>query len=64
MQGGVAQGIGWAINEEYIYDDEGHLLNASLLDYRMPTALDLPMIETIMVEVPHPSSPLWCTRRG
>ena len=57
MQGGVVQGIGWAINEEYIYDDEGHLLNASLLDYRMPTALDLPMIETIMVEVPHPAHP-------
>ena len=57
MQGGVAQGIGWAINEEYIYDDEGHLLNASLLDYRMPTALDLPMIETILVEVPHPAHP-------
>ena len=57
MQGGVAQGIGWAINEEYIYDDDGHLLNASLLDYRMPTSLDLPMIETIMVEVPHPAHP-------
>ena len=57
MQGGVAQGIGWAINEEYIYDDEGHLLNSSLLDYRMPTALDLPMIETILVEVPHPGHP-------
>jgi xanthine dehydrogenase molybdenum-binding subunit len=57
MQGGVAQGIGWAINEEYIYDDEGHLLNSSLLDYRMPTALDLPMIETILVEVPHPAHP-------
>ncbi len=57
MQGGVAQGIGWAINEEYIYDDEGRLLNASLLDYRMPTSLDLPMIETIMVEVPHPAHP-------
>ena len=57
MQGGVAQGIGWASNEEYIYDDEGRLLNASLLDYRMPTSLDLPMIETIMVEVPHPAHP-------
>ncbi len=57
MQGGVAQGIGWAINEEYIYDDEGHLLNASLLDYRMPTALDLPMIDTILVEVPSPGHP-------
>ena len=51
------QGIGWALNEEYVYDDQGHLLNASLLDYRMPTALDLPMIETVMLEVPNPGHP-------
>ena len=57
MQGGVAQGIGWALNEEYFYDDEGHLLNASFLDYRMPTSLDLPMIETVLVEVPNPGHP-------
>lgn len=57
MQGGVVQGIGWAINEEYVYDENGHLLNASLLDYRMPTALDLPMIETIIVEVANPGHP-------
>ncbi len=57
IHGGVAQGVGWALNEEYVYDAEGHLLNASLLDYRMPTALDLPMIETILVEVPNPSHP-------
>ena len=57
IQGGVVQGIGWALNEEYIYDDEGHLLNASLLDYRMPTALDLPMIETVVVEVTNPDHP-------
>jgi CO/xanthine dehydrogenase Mo-binding subunit len=57
IQGGVAQGIGWALSEEYIYDDEGHLLNASLLDYRMPTALDLPMIEPVIVEVPNPNHP-------
>ena len=57
IQGGVVQGIGWALNEEYIYDDEGHLLNASLLDYRMPTALDLPMIETVLVEVANPDHP-------
>ena len=57
IQGGVVQGIGWALNEEYIYDDEGHLLNASLLDYRMPTALDLPMIETVVVEVANPDHP-------
>ncbi len=57
MQGGVAQGIGWAINEEYVYGDDGTLLNASLLDYRMPTSLDLPMIETVLVEVPWPDHP-------
>ncbi len=57
MQGGVVQGIGWALNEEYIYNEKGQLLNGSLLDYRMPTALDLPMIETILVEVPYPGHP-------
>ena len=57
MQGGVAQGIGWALNEEYVYGTDGSLLNASLLDYRMPTALDLPMIETVLVEVPWPDHP-------
>ena len=57
MQGGVVQGVGWALNEEYVYDDDGHLLNASLLDYRMPTALDVPNIETIIVEVPNPGHP-------
>jgi CO/xanthine dehydrogenase Mo-binding subunit len=56
-QGGVAQGIGWALNEEYVYSESGHLLNASLLDYRMPTAYDLPMIDTIIVEVPNPGHP-------
>ena len=57
MQGGAVQGIGWAFNEEYCYDDDGRLRNATLLDYRMPTTLDVPMIETIIVEVPHPGSP-------
>ncbi len=57
IQGGVAQGVGWALNEEYIYDDQGHLLNASLLDYRLPTCLDLPMIDTLIVEVPNPGHP-------
>ena len=57
IQGGVAQGAGWALNEEYFYDKAGHLLNASLLDYRMPTALDLPLIETVLVEVPNPNHP-------
>jgi CO/xanthine dehydrogenase Mo-binding subunit len=57
LQGGAAQGVGWALNEEYIYDDRGRLLNASLLDYRMPTALDLPMIDTVLVEVANPGHP-------
>ncbi len=57
MQGGVAQGIGWALNEEYFYGNSGQLANSSLLDYRMPTALDLPMIEATIVEVPNPGHP-------
>jgi xanthine dehydrogenase molybdenum-binding subunit len=57
IQGGVVQGIGMALNEEYYYDDEGHMLNASLLDYRIPVANDVPMIETVLVEVPNPGHP-------
>ena len=57
MQGGMAQGIGWALNEEFIYNEKGELTNPSFLDYRMPTSLDLPMIESIIVEVPNPGHP-------
>ena len=57
MQGGAAQGAGWALNEEYFMSDDGALLNDTLLDYRMPTSLDLPMIETVIVEVPNPGHP-------
>jgi CO/xanthine dehydrogenase Mo-binding subunit len=57
MQGGAVQGIGWALWEEYVYDDQGRLRNATLLDYREPTCLDCPMIETIIVEVPNPGHP-------
>jgi xanthine dehydrogenase molybdenum-binding subunit len=57
MQGGAVQGIGWALNEEYYYDDQGRMANASFLDYRMPTSLDVPEIETIIVEVPNPGHP-------
>ena len=57
MQGGVVQGIGWALNEEYVYDADGRLQNAGFLDYRMPVASDLPMIDTVIVEVPNPSHP-------
>ncbi|MEQ9452142.1 MAG: xanthine dehydrogenase family protein molybdopterin-binding subunit [Pseudomonadales bacterium] len=57
MQGGAAQGIGWALNEEYIFDDNGVMQNAGFLDYRIPVASDLPMIETQIIEVPNPSHP-------
>jgi xanthine dehydrogenase molybdenum-binding subunit len=57
MQGGAAQGIGWALNEEYYYNEQGAMANSTFLDYRMPIALDLPMIETIVVEVPNPGHP-------
>jgi CO/xanthine dehydrogenase Mo-binding subunit len=50
IQGGVAQGIGWALNEAYLYDDKGEQLNPGFLDYRMPVTSDLPMIETILIE--------------
>ncbi len=57
IQGGVAQGIGWALNEGYWYDADGRLANASLLDYRMPTAPDLPMIDTQLIEKAYPGHP-------
>ena len=57
IQGGAVQGIGWALNEEYVTDDQGRMLNSSLLDYRMPIAKDLPMIDTQIVEVPNPDHP-------
>lgn len=57
MQGGVAQGVGWALNEEYFMSGDGVMANSSYLDYRMPTSLDLPLIETVIVEVPNPVHP-------
>ena len=57
MQGGSVQGIGWALNEEYFYNDDGVMENSTFLDYRIPTALDLPMIDTVIVEVPNPDHP-------
>ena len=57
IQGGVVQGIGWALNEEYFFDKEGTMSNSSFLDYRMPTSLDLPMIGTVIVEVANPGHP-------
>jgi CO/xanthine dehydrogenase Mo-binding subunit len=57
MQGGTVQGLGWALNEEYFMSDNGELVNSSLLDYRMMTSLDIPMIDTVIVEVANPGHP-------
>jgi CO/xanthine dehydrogenase Mo-binding subunit len=57
IQGGIAQGVGMALNEEYYYDSDGHLMNGSFLDYRVPVANDLPMLDVEMVEVPNPGHP-------
>ncbi|MCC5968521.1 MAG: xanthine dehydrogenase family protein molybdopterin-binding subunit [Pararhodobacter sp.] len=57
FQGGAVQGIGWALNEEYIYGDDGRLQNAGFLDYRIPVASDLPMIDTVILEIPNPGHP-------
>ena len=57
MQGGAVQGIGWALNEEYIYGADGRLQNAGFLDYRIPVASDLPRIDTVILEIPNPGHP-------
>ncbi len=57
FQGGAAQGIGWALNEEYVYGEDGRLQNAGFLDYRIPVCSDLPMIDTVILEIPNPKHP-------
>jgi len=57
MQGGAVQGIGWALNEEYIYDADGRIENPGFLDYRIPVCSDVPMIDTVIVEAPNPRHP-------
>ena len=57
FQGGAAQGIGWALNEEYIYGKDGRLQNPGFLDYRIPVCSDLPMIDTQILEIPNPNHP-------
>lgn len=57
MQGGAVQGIGWALYEGYEYDQEGQVLNSNLLDYKLPTALDVPPIEAVIIEKPFPGNP-------
>jgi len=57
MQGAALQGIGWALNEEYFFTDTGSMANATFLDYRMPTSLDMPMIDTVIIETPNHRHP-------
>jgi len=57
FQGAAAQGIGWALNEEYVYGDDGRLQNPSFLDYRIPVCSDLPFIDTEILEIPNPNHP-------
>lgn len=58
IHGGVAHGIGNAFFEELVYDDQGQLLNASFMDYLLPTATDVPHMEVAHVETPSPLNPL------
>ena len=58
MQGGATQGIGWALSEEYDYDEDGRLQNATLLDYRLPTSTDVPFIDAHIIEIPSEAHPL------
>ncbi len=55
-----AQGIGWALNEEYVYGKDGRLQNPGFLDYRIPVCSDLPMIDTQILEIPNPNHPMAC----
>ena len=57
FHGAAAQGIGWALNEEYVYGKDGRLQNAGFLDYRMPVCSDLPFIDTQILEIPNPNHP-------
>ena len=57
IQGGAVQGIGWALNEEYVYNDQGRLENSGFLDYRIPVCSDVPMIDAVIVEEPNPNHP-------
>ena len=58
VHGGVAQGVGGALFEEMVYDDQGQLLTGTFMDYLVPTAAELPPIETVHLEYPSPRNPL------
>jgi carbon-monoxide dehydrogenase large subunit len=64
VHGGVAMGIGNACFEEFLYDGNGQQLTTTLMDYHIPSALDLPHIETIEHNVPSPHTPLGSKGKG
>jgi CO/xanthine dehydrogenase Mo-binding subunit len=57
IHGGVAQGIGWALYEQMLYDEDGRLATASLLDYTLPASHQIPPIEAVILEIPSQSGP-------
>jgi CO/xanthine dehydrogenase Mo-binding subunit len=57
MRGGATQGIGWALFEELVHDEQGHLETGSFMDYAIPVAGRVPEIDTLIVEVPAPDGP-------
>jgi CO/xanthine dehydrogenase Mo-binding subunit len=57
IHGGVAQGIGWALYEQMLYDEEGRLLTGSLLDYTLPASYQVPPIEPVILEIPSQQGP-------
>jgi CO/xanthine dehydrogenase Mo-binding subunit len=57
LHGGATQGLGWALHEAMVFDDAGQLLTGTFLDYALPSSLDVPVFETIIVEVPAPDGP-------
>jgi CO/xanthine dehydrogenase Mo-binding subunit len=57
MQGGTAQGLGWALMEELAYDEDGQLRSGSFAEYTLPSFDQVPPIETLIVEVPAPDGP-------
>ncbi|MGQ0549505.1 MAG: molybdopterin cofactor-binding domain-containing protein, partial [Armatimonadota bacterium] len=57
MIGGVAQGIGWGLLEQVVYDDAGGLLTGTLADYAVPKAPSVPRVDTVIVQVPSDDGP-------
>jgi CO/xanthine dehydrogenase Mo-binding subunit len=64
VQGGIAQGLGIALLEEYVYDDNGQLLNGTLMDHLLPTATDVPHVQTAHLVTPSPFTPFGAKGTG